>query len=286
MIELALFCRNEAPRIRGALAALRQQAEQLPERLLPLRVVVLENGSTDDTAAVAARVARELAADGAFDVEIRAGLPAGKTRSWNTFLESTTAEILVFMDADVLPAPGAIATVVDELLAEPSRDLVSAVPSVPAEFRALNFWQSVFAVPYHGLRPAQSVTGNLYAARRDRLRPLDPDILHEDLALSLRHEGAFKVSGSARVHVTPPREFREFLRQRVRCLRADMTEAQRFGKEVAPHRRRDARDFADFLRAGGPVRLSAFIVARLLAAAIARWRGPQNGGGWLPEAGR
>lgn len=286
MIELGLFCRNEAPRVHGAIAALRTQADSLPERLRPLRVVVLENGSTDATAEVAEKAGRELAEEGVFEVEVRAGLPAGKTRSWNAFLDSAAAEILVFMDADVMAAPGAIATVIDELLADPSLDLASAIPSVPAGFRAAGFWQSVFAVPYHGLRPAESVTGNLYAGRRDRLLPLDPDILHEDLALSLRHEGAFSVSASARVYVTPPRDFREFIRQRVRCLRADMTEARRFNKDVASHRRREIRDVADFLRAGGPVRLGAFIAARACAATIAHWRGPQNGGGWVPEAGR
>lgn len=285
MIELALFCRNEAPRVHGAIRALRAQAHALPRDLLPLRVVVLENGSTDDTAEVAERAAREFA-DDIFVVEVRSGLPPGKTRSWNAFLERATAEILVFMDADVIAAPGAIAMVVDELRADPGSDLVSAIPRVPPEFRASGFWQSVFAVPYYGLRPAESVTGNLYAARRDRLRPLDPDILHEDLALSLRHEGAFRVSGRARVFVTPPPDFRGFVRQRVRCLRADMTEERRFGKDVAPHRRREIRDFADFLRTGGPVRLGAFMLARLLATVIARFQGPQNGGEWLPEAGR
>lgn len=286
MIELALFCRNEAPRIRGAIAALGAQAGELSPHLLPLRVVVMENGSTDGSAEIAERAGRELADGDTFQVEVRAGLRPGKTRSWNAFLESAAADILVFMDADVVPAPGAIAAIIDELEADPSLDLVSAIPSVPGDFRATGFWQSVFAVPYHGLRAAESVTGNLYVGRRERLCPLDPDILHEDLALSLRHEGAFSVSSSARVYVTPPRDFTEFIRQRVRCLRADMTEAERFNTDVAPHRRRSARDLADFLRAGGALRLGAFIVARSVAATIARWRGAQNGGGWLPEAGR
>lgn len=285
MIELALFCRNEAPRIRGALAALRTEAETLPGHLLPLRVVVLENGSTDGTARVARQGARELS-DNGFQVQVRDGLPPGKIRPWNAFLESATADFLLFMDSDVLAAPGSIGGVIEELAADRSLDLVSAVPSVPAHFEPIGFWQSVFAVPYHGLRPAESVTGNLYAARRDRLNPLDPDLLHEDLALSLRHEGAFGISDRARVYVTPPATFREFVRQRVRCLRADLTAQERFGRKVTSHRRRRLSDLTDFLRAGGPVRLAAFLFARLVAMAIARWQGPRYGGGWLPEAGR
>lgn len=286
MIELALFCRNEAPRVPAALVALSREAELLPVELWPLRVAVLENGSTDGTAAVAVKAARELQRPDLFEVEVRAGLPAGKTSSWNAFLASARADVLLFMDADVEPATGAVPVLVNELCSDPALDLISAVPAVAADFTALSFWQSVFAVPYHGLRPADSVTGNLYAGRRVRLSPLDAGILHEDLALSLRHEGAFRVSTAARVYVTPPRRLGEFLRQRVRCLRADMTEEKRFEKDVAPHRRRHARDVFDFLRAAGPLRLGAFLFARAVASAIARWQGPHSGGGWFPDAGR
>lgn len=286
MIQLALFCRNEAPRIEGAIASLRAQADALPVSLLPLQLVVLENGSTDCTAALARQAGAAWTAHGTYEVEVRAGLPAGKTRSWNAFLQSATSGIVAFMDADVRPGAGAIAAAVEELLGDPALDIVSAIPGLQAGFHASGFWQSVFAVPYHGLRPAQSVAGNLYVARRDRLEPLDPDILHEDLALSLRHEGAFSVSRCARVYVTPPRDLREFLRQRVRCLRADITEQKRFGKDVAPHRRRELRDVAAFARAGGPHRLAAFLFARAVAAGVARWQGPHAGGEWMPDAGR
>jgi hypothetical protein len=272
MIDLALFCRNEAPRVAGALRALRRECERLGPDRRPLRVAVMENGSTDDTAAAAERAGAALTEHGVFEVEVRAGLPAGKTAAWNAFVAHARSDILVFM--------------VREVETQPAVDLISAVPSVSPDFRPSGFWQSVFAVPYHGLRPAPSVTGNLYAGRRRRLAPLDPDVLHEDLALALRHEGAFRVSATARVWVTPPRRLTEFLRQRVRCLRADLAETVRFEKDVAPHRRRSARDLADYLRAGGPVRLVAFLFARFLATAIARWRGPWYGGGWSPDAGR
>ena len=286
MIELALFCRNEAPRIRSAIEALRSHADEIPARLLPLHVAVLENGSTDGTAEAATRAARELTEPDRFVVRVRSGLPAGKTAAWNVFVESATAELLLFMDSDVVAAPGALRTLLTELDGDPGLDLVSAVPSVPAGFQPTGFWQSVFAVPYHGLRPAPSVTGTLYGARRDRLRPLDPDILHEDLALALRHEGAFAVCREARVHVTPPKTFGEFIHQRVRCLRADLAAERRSGKDVAPHRRRSFGDVLDFLRAGGPIRLAAFLFARVVATTIARRQGPGHGGGWLPRAGR
>jgi cellulose synthase/poly-beta-1,6-N-acetylglucosamine synthase-like glycosyltransferase len=278
--EVALFCRNEAARVRAALAGLRSQAGALPPASLPLRVVVLENGSSDATARVAREAAADLACPGVFEIEIREQLPAGKSRTWNTFLAAAISEVVAFVDADARLAPGTLAALIARLQSAPGLDLVGAWPALAPDFRARGFWQRAFAVPYRDLRPPPSLAGCAYVARRAALWPLAGDELNEDLALSLRHAGRVEIHAPAQVYVDPPSSLPAFLRQRARIRRGDRRERARAGTDLALHRRRTVADVIAYGRAAGPVALAAFLLASAVAAVLAY--APDRTSGWEP----
>ena len=284
MIEIAIFCRNEAPRIGSALAVARSQAQTVPESQLPLRVHVLENGSDDGTADVARECGDSMEEPGCFEVVVHAGLPPGKTGAWNYFVERATADVVGFMDADVGLSPRAVASLLRLLQDDEGLDLAAAVPALPPDFEPVSFWQSVFSVPYTALRPAPSVTGHLYLARRDRLSPLPTDTINEDLVLSIRHAGRYVVSEQAVAYAIPPSRLSEFLHQRSRIRRSDAMEQQRLGVDLQGHRRKRPGDALTYLRAAGPVKLTAFLAAAALGKALS-WS-PSRGAGWTPRAGR
>jgi cellulose synthase/poly-beta-1,6-N-acetylglucosamine synthase-like glycosyltransferase len=277
-VDVAVFCRNEEARVRGALAVLRAQAESLEDRFLPLRVVVLDNGSTDRSAVVAAAAARELTCPGRIEIRVEEGLPPGKARAWNTFLARATAEWLVFVDADVDLAAGALNRLLDRLAGAPGLALAGAVRRLPPGYVPCGFWQHAFSIPYRDLRRPESIAGVAYAARRRSLAPLPEDAVNEDLVLSLRHAGSYALVDEAVAHVEPPADLATFLRQRTRILRGDRLEARRGAAPLAAHRRRSFADLVAFARAGGPAKLAAFLGACAVAEVRARLeRGPIAG---------
>ena len=287
MLQTAVLCRNEAKSIARCLAGLKQQAEALPPAFRPLIVFVLENGSDDGTAELAQSAALPLQAVGLFEVHAIAGLPAGKARAWNRFLALASSPIVAFVDADVGLSPGALAKLVATLANNPQLDLAGAVPRLAPELEIEGFWQDVFAIPYHGLRPAPSLAGGAYAARLATLSPLPEDTINEDLALSLRHEGRFVLVDDAAVFVVPPKNLGQFLRQRVRILRGDVQAKARFGAGLKGHRRRSFDDVKAYFHAGGGLRLVAFAAALCTArlyASLSSFAASDKD--WKPSAGR
>ena len=128
-VAVLLPLRDEAHRVRPALAAL------LAQRAVPrLRILVLDDGSTDATA----DVVREIAGDDP-RVEILAGAPLpsgwlGKSHACHQLAaaakadtDAPAADVLVFLDADVVLAPGAIASSVRLL---DGFDLVTPYPRI------------------------------------------------------------------------------------------------------------------------------------------------------------
>jgi cellulose synthase/poly-beta-1,6-N-acetylglucosamine synthase-like glycosyltransferase len=146
-VAVLVPARNEAARIGAAVAAWLGQTHE------PFDLVVYDDDSTDGTAAAA------LAASGG-DPRLRVvaggALPPGwrgKPHACHRLRAATEADVLVFADADVVPAPDALARTVGAL-ATTGAAVVSALPrheSRGAVMRALvglQGWAALALVPW------------------------------------------------------------------------------------------------------------------------------------------
>lgn len=126
-VSVLIPARDEAARIGACLASVLDQVS-LPD----LEILVLDDGSTDGTAGVARRAA---GADPR--VRILPGDPLpdgwlGKPHACDQLARAATGGVLVFLDADVVLAPQAVAATV-QLLRASELDLVSPYPRQLAE---------------------------------------------------------------------------------------------------------------------------------------------------------
>ncbi len=121
-ISLLLPVRNEAARVTACLESLLEQI-----RVPDLEIVVMDDGSSDDTAAVVRAIAgddprvRLLTAP-----ELAPGW-LGKPHACQALAENATGSVLIFVDADVRLAPHAVAAAV-QLLRSSGLQLISPYP--------------------------------------------------------------------------------------------------------------------------------------------------------------
>lgn len=175
-VSILIPARNEAATIEAAVSsALSQRGVQ------HLDVTVLDDGSTDATAAITAT----LADDERLQVHTGADEPPppgwlGKPWACHRLADQASGSILVFMDADVILAPAAVAALVDELR---SHDLamIAPYPEQIAEgwlerlVQPLVTWSWVATMPLawaeRSLRPSLSAAnGQLIAVDADAYR--------------------------------------------------------------------------------------------------------------------
>jgi hypothetical protein len=126
-VSLLVPARDEAQRIASCVASLLDQVG-VPD----LEIVVLDDGSRDGTADVVRR-----AAGGDPRVRLLQGEPLpdgwlGKPHACEQLARAATGSVLVFLDADVVLAPHAVAATV-RLLRDSSLDVVSPYPRQIAE---------------------------------------------------------------------------------------------------------------------------------------------------------
>ena len=170
-VSVLLPVRDEADRITPCLRALRAQEG------VDLEVVVLDDGSTDGTAALVRRLAA-----GDPRVRVLDGRPPppgwlGKPHACQQLADAAapTSEVLVFLDADVVLAPHAIAATV-VLLEQTGLDLLSPyprqeAPGATALVQPLLQWSWLTFLPLRAAerssRPSMSAAnGQLLAVRR------------------------------------------------------------------------------------------------------------------------
>ncbi len=170
-VSVLLPVRDEAARVTACLTAL------LAQRGVDLEVVVLDDGSLDGTA----RLARELAAaDPRVRVLHGADLPRGwlgKPYACQQLADAAapTSDVLVFVDADVVLAPHAVAATV-ALLEETGLDLLSPyprqeAPGATALVQPLLQWSWLTFLPLRvaersGRPSLSAANGQLLAVRR------------------------------------------------------------------------------------------------------------------------
>ena len=139
-VTLALPVRDEAHRVAPALRALLAQ-----RGVADLEVLVLDDGSTDGTADVVRAVVRESGRDGDPRVRLlrgtapQPGLP-GRPHACAQLAAAARGSVLVFVDADVLLAPHAVAAAVT-LLRAAGLDLLSPWPRQLADGAAARLVQ-------------------------------------------------------------------------------------------------------------------------------------------------
>jgi glycosyltransferase involved in cell wall biosynthesis len=108
-VSVVIPVRNGARFLAEAVASVRAQTAPVAE------IIVVDDGSTDDTAAVAAVWP---------DVRVERQTPAGAGAARNRGAETATGEWLAFLDADDLWSPGKIAAQLTWLAAHPETDVL------------------------------------------------------------------------------------------------------------------------------------------------------------------
>ncbi|MBE0553911.1 MAG: glycosyltransferase [Rhodobacteraceae bacterium] len=165
--DICVFAHDEAAGIAAMVAGLRLQDLSG----IDARIVILANGCTDDTAALA----RAAAAGSVVDVvELAEG---GKSRSWNRFVHGIArpdAEVLVFADADIrLPAPDCLSRLIRGLVARPALWALNSQPvkDIVAVPQQLSLTDRLIAAAGGGLDDWKTaICGQLYAMPAARAR--------------------------------------------------------------------------------------------------------------------
>jgi glycosyltransferase involved in cell wall biosynthesis len=164
-------------------------------------LIVVDDGSTDDSAAVAARAGARV---------VRQARNAGAAAARNAGAQAAGGEILVFVDADVVAAPDAVARLVGTLDADPalaavfgSYDDTPRAPGLVSQYRNLLH----HFVHQHGAAEASTFWAGLGAVRRsafDLVGGFDPRVYGiEDIELGYRlRANGFRIRLDARIQGT------------------------------------------------------------------------------------
>lgn len=175
MISFCIIAKDEALTI-GAL--IRQIATQSAlSHQKNFEFVVVCNGCTDNTAAVARVALEQQFAGSRIAFRVHDTPEAGKARSWNLAVHhilDPSAEFIIFLDADIaLKNDEVIEHLYSRLVADPE---VKAVSGWPVKDTVLKEHKSIidrFSLKVSSQTPApNSVNGSLYIARAEALRKI------------------------------------------------------------------------------------------------------------------
>lgn len=140
--------------------------------------------------------------------------PRSKVLAWNAIRAAARAPVIVFADADVRVAPGAVGVLLARLDAAPALAAVAGREAATLE-PGDGLVARMAALPYRF--DFANVSGRLYAIRTDAVDAMPAHVLHEDAYLTVRLGRArFVKERDAVVYLRPPTTWRDYLRQRVR----------------------------------------------------------------------
>ncbi|SDQ22718.1 Glycosyl transferase family 2 [Curtobacterium sp. UNCCL20] len=186
-VSVVVPVRDDAAHLRRCLQALAAQSAPADE------VIVVDNGSTDDSARVAQDAGAIVLAE-----RVR-GIARASARGY----DRATGDVIVRLDADSVPPPGWIADAL-WLLADP--DVVAVTgPGRPHDGGQLlrRVWDAVYMRPYFVLmwaalgRPplfgsAMAMRRDTWLAIRSRAHRDDPEV-HDDVDLSMQLDPGWRV---------------------------------------------------------------------------------------------
>jgi cellulose synthase/poly-beta-1,6-N-acetylglucosamine synthase-like glycosyltransferase len=221
---------NEERVIGGTLAAMTRL-----EYPGPWRVLVLDDGSRDGTAAIVDAFAEHFPE--IVRVVVPPGLPKGKARVLNHGLRLVTEECVAVFDADNRPEPDALRRLVEAMEAMPgAAGAVGYVRTVNASRNALTrmialefaVYQLIMQAGRWQLLRLGSLPGTNMVVRRAALEAVggwDPSALAEDMDLTVRLTVAgwlLPVEPTARTWEQEPETLRVWYRQRTRWVQGNI----------------------------------------------------------------
>lgn len=203
-----------------------------------------------------------------------------KAAAWNAIRGAVRAPVIVFADADVRVAPGAIGLLLARLAAEPDLAVVAGREAAVVE-RGDGLPARLAALPYRF--DFGNLPGRLYAMRSTALaEPMPDHVVSEDAFLTVKLGRArFAKEDAALVYLRPPLGWRDYLRQRVRNEVGKLQLAREFPDLLRAHGfgRYPWREFLARIRPGEYPLVAASLAARVYARLLAR---RQAGGGFRP----
>ena len=138
-IAVLIPARNEAVTIERTLTALAYQGQRL-------KVLVVDDESTDETAIICAAVAKRISATTAVEILRGASLPAGwggKVWAVQQGFSQVERPYTLLLDADVELAPGVLSSLLRQ-----ARTTDSALVSLMATLRCESFWERLLVPPF------------------------------------------------------------------------------------------------------------------------------------------
>jgi cellulose synthase/poly-beta-1,6-N-acetylglucosamine synthase-like glycosyltransferase len=215
-----------------------------------LRIVVIDDGSTDGTGAI---VARHAAGDNRVELFVvpQGEGGRGKSRALNIGLRRVSSEIVAIYDADNTPDPNALRYLVAQLMVN------EELGAVIGKFRTVNkdtnlltrfinietlSFQSMLQAGRWQMHNIATLPGTNFVVWTDLLRRLDgwdEEALTEDSELSIRiYKEGYKIKfiPYAITYEQEPQEWKVWLRQRMRWVRGNNYVIGKFFKEIPKFR--------------------------------------------------
>ena len=224
-VTVLIAARNEESAIGDTVRSLSEQ-----DYAGDLRVILIDNGSSDDTIGVARSTAKACG----LALEILKQTTPGKSHALNRGLESVTSELVITVDADTLLQRSAIRLLVARMVSSP-RDVRAVAGAVLVRNSRTTFWSRLQTWDYFlgiaSVKRMQGLFQNTLVAqgafslyRSDAVREAGgwPDAIGEDIVLTWK-----MLNNGAKVFFEPlavaftsaPETFRVLARQRSRWAR-------------------------------------------------------------------
>ena len=175
LVSAGVFAYNEAASIGAVIAQIAEQ-DVFASPGHEMRVTILANGCTDDTAGAARRAIDALPQDRRDAFEVVEYAEGGKARTWNRFVHEAApaeADHLLFIDGDIeIVFADAVTRMIAKLAANPQARVVTSLPVKDTAQKAMKVGlvgklTTAFSGTYSAADSA--IAGSFYMARREAL---------------------------------------------------------------------------------------------------------------------